>query len=155
MLYGLLLEICARNPYDCTAATTINVVRNSSKIVPSFLCLLYLFLCNKCTSKIRATALECVLYLCCTDCSSLAVVRTVKSVPYGLHKVVVPSSIFVPKNQQYGFPKIHTVRPCQVLYLPRFLCLLAALGNVPSLLQLSLLTQARLPLLFLSQQMNA
>ena len=29
-------EICTRNPYNCTTATTINDVRNSSKIMPLF-----------------------------------------------------------------------------------------------------------------------
>jgi hypothetical protein len=148
MLYGLLLENCARNPYDCTTATTLNVVRNSSKSVPPFLGLLYLFLCNKCTSKFMPHSLKCVLYLVVQTALLLLLYRL--SNPYRTASTRL--LFFLPrklctKTSCTDFKKSVLYDPLTQQYLPRFLCYLAALGIMPLLLQLLLLPQAR-PLSF-------
>jgi hypothetical protein len=73
------------------ATTTINVVRNSSKLVPLFFvcCSLFFVLCIKCPSKIMPHLEMCVVP-CCTDYCPFVVVQTVKYALYGLHKTVVP-----------------------------------------------------------------
>jgi hypothetical protein len=93
-----------------------------------FLCLLYLFLCNKCTSKFVphwnacCTFLyELLLFSCCTDCQ-IRIVRPPQ-------RCCTSSSICVPKKQQYRFPKFCTVWSCIVAVPSSIFVLVCCLRN--------------------------
>ena len=116
MLYGTPQELCLFFVF----------------VVPSFLCI-------KCPSKIMPHLEMCVVP-CCTDCCPFVVVRTVKSVLYGLHKTIVP----FPRNLCTEIccktlKKFVSYDPHTQQYPPRFLCYSTILGIVPLLYKCCLL----------------